>query len=166
MRDCRWYDFRAVTPTPDGGVVAVGIVIQNIDAKSDALVARFDGLGREHWFQLLREQGKGDGFETLQVVRASPTGELVFGGGWPAVNASGDIQPTTKRWLQRADAFGNSDCQSSGVCLQQSATACDDGDVCTADTCVAALNKGCAHAAFANQTPCGGNKVCFDAQCK
>ena len=48
--------------------------------------------------------------------------------------------------------------------LAKSKTACDDGKVCTADTCHPA--DGCKATNFPNQTKCADGKVCLDAKCQ
>ena len=56
--------------------------------------------------------------------------------------------------LLRLDAWGNASCQTLGKCADKAVGGCDDGAVCTLDSCEAA--KGCVHAA----DPCDDGDAC------
>ncbi len=54
-------------------------------------------------------------------------------------------------WLGLADAWGHLGCKAAGPCA--GLTSCDDGDPCTADSCV--NPGGCAHVALPAAVTCG-----------
>ncbi len=76
----RWYDFKAVSPTADGGFVAAGMLIETKESKSNGLLAKFDAMGRWHWQKNLKAAGDGDGFETIEAIEALASGDLVIAG--------------------------------------------------------------------------------------
>jgi len=160
----RWYTFDDVAATPDGKIVAVGYLLQQKGSKADGLMVRFDTLGRSHWERRYHITGvTGDGFDNLYAVRALPNGDLVLGGTWPATS-NGAATNWGKSLFARTDAFGNWSCKDSGKCLAVSKSGCDDGKVCTANSCDPA--KGCQATNFAKLTTCGSAKVCHDGACK
>ncbi|MBI5607370.1 MAG: hypothetical protein HY902_00655 [Deltaproteobacteria bacterium] len=62
------------------------------------------------------------------------------------------------------DAFGNTDCASSGPCFGKTAADCSDGDPCTLDLCDAA-HHGCYHTPRVGGSYCAGGAHCTDHHC-
>ena len=80
--------------------------------------------------------------------------------GWDA------MKPPTVWWtahLRRIDAWGTATCTESGTCYNKPATACDDGNPCTADLCTGA--KGCHTAPMPDGAACGSSKACKAGVC-
>lgn len=60
------------------------------------------------------------------------------------------------------DAWGYGSCKASGGCAAQPASACDDDDACTADSC---LPAGCSHAPLSDGAMCAVGKTCKKGSC-
>ena len=84
-------------------------------------------------------------------------------GGFALAGTANSLNNGWETELVRADAFGNTDCTSSGTCATKST--CDDSNPCTADACNAD-QTGCFHTQLPNGTSCGATKTCSNGACQ
>ena len=130
---------------PDGGSIT----------SSDAL--RWSKVGATGQFAWQRSATAGN------AVAAFPDGSFA---------AAGTANPIPT--LLRADRWGNVTCKDAIPCAAKAANACDDGNGCTSDYCLAPGD--CTHVALDDQTPCGNApdyysrykpapKMCFGGKC-
>lgn len=103
-------------------------------------VVRWSAVRENGQFAWQRSNPVGDALATF------PDGSFAVAG---ATGSTGAWVPM----LVRADRWGNVDCPNAVPCAGKAANACDDGNGCTSDYCVAPGN--CTHTALDDQTPCG-----------
>lgn len=92
-----------------------------------------------------------------------PLAALTLPDGSLALAGDRDNAGQNDTWLARADPWGHSGCTAAGVCAGLTLTGCDDGNLCTADTCEP--TKGCASSPQADDTACGTGQTCKGIVC-
>jgi hypothetical protein len=155
--------FDAVGTVEGEGVVALADGYQivgtiNSNGKGDVWTVRTDASGNAVWDQKLGGTGDDD---SAAIVKSADGGVAL--GADTASKGAG----SKDAWLLRIDAWGSSSCAASGTCVSLATSDCNDGNVCTADSCSA--QKGCTHTAIANcctvQADCDDANPCTIDTC-
>ena len=139
------YGLYSMTATAAGALVEAGggfTLLGTTSTKAGGSLQwlHTDALGNVQWQQMLGNGTTGGG-----IVRLADgyviCGDLL-GVQWTQPHAV----------VLRTDNYGHFSCAEAGVCLALSATACDDGNVCTADDCDGKI--GCIHLPIPDGATC------------
>jgi len=121
-----------------------------------ALSAHDAASGARQWQRNIAIKGRDLSIHGAALT-ALPGGGLVLFGS--------NSVPSKPQWmLWRLDAFGHTNCVSSGTCFETKASACDDKNPCTIDFCDSA--SGCKHSTLKDGSGCGSKKTCKVGVCK
>jgi len=150
------YD-RGLMVDPGGAVLAVGAQAE-ASKKTSAVLRYADPLGNPQWQRTVNLSDADLAIDALGLADGgiAAVGERLDGG-------------LRRGLLLRADAWGQTACKSSGICGKKNRTGCDDGNVCTADSCDP--TKGCQHVAAAGfacdpADGCHTSGLCVSGACK
>lgn len=102
-------------------------------------------------------------FETIAIVGLQAVGVVpgtvaLDGKGFVVAGHTGSGSQMNA-WVARADAWGNSDCTTSGNCVGKVFQDCADGNVCSDDFCTAA--KGCSNSPSKDIIACDDGQACI-----
>lgn len=127
---------------------------------NDGFVVRTDVYGNELWHQRLSKPANSaasGNSEELRGAAMTPTGFVVAG--TDSTNGWGD------GWIVKLDTWGHDSCAGAGPCGTLATPACDDGNPCTADTCVGPGGT-CSHTSLSDGATCGDGKTCSAGTCQ
>lgn len=130
----------------DGAIVNFG----NVSSQSgtqNGYVRVFEAKGAKGWSRDLGHIGAIGDDDGNTLIAETPNGGYYVGGST----------------LRRLDAFGHALPEQSGPCSSYTPDACDDGDPCTLDDCVAP--QGCVNTPRAEGEWCGPSLVCASGKC-
>jgi hypothetical protein len=137
------------------GLTLVGSVTSQGKGGTDAWLVRLDSNGVVVWERAFGTPAN----EGARAILPLADGFLLAGVRPSAIGTDTDM------WLLRTDAFGNTSCETSGVCAGKLPADCDDKNPCTADNCDGS-GAGCFHTNLPNGSACGYGKSCKQGACQ